>query len=100
MTVHCCSVVAERDIAELTFNVRDAFAVALDASFSVMLTVAVPVAVGVPEITPPLLMVSPAGSPVAVQMYGVVPFAPESVTLYAVFCTASGSDDVLMDGPG
>jgi len=99
LTVHCGSVVGpESDIPELTFNVSDAFAVALDASVSVILTVDVPVAVGVPEIKPPLLIVNPAGSPVAVQTYGVVPLAPASVTLYAAPCTASGSDVVEIVG--
>ena len=42
-------------------------------SVTVMLGEVVPVAVGVPEIAPEELMLRPAGSPVADQVYGAVP---------------------------
>jgi hypothetical protein len=38
-----------------------------------MITLLVPVAVGVPEMAPEELMLRPAGSPVADQVYGNVP---------------------------
>ncbi len=54
------------------------------ASVSVTATVDTPPAVGVPEITPVVaLIVSPAGSPVADQLYAVVPPDPVIVVLYA-----------------
>ena len=42
-------------------------------SVTVIEGVLVPAAVGVPEIAPVELMLRPAGSPVAVQVYGAVP---------------------------
>ena len=42
-------------------------------SVTVIEGVLVPVAVGVPEIAPVELMLRPAGSPVADQVYGAVP---------------------------
>jgi hypothetical protein len=42
-------------------------------SVTVMLGVLMPVAVGVPEMVPEELIVRPAGSPVADQVYGNVP---------------------------
>jgi hypothetical protein len=44
-----------------------------------------PAAVGVPEITPPVLIVRPVGKPVAVQLYGVVP--PVAVTVVDAYAT-------------
>jgi hypothetical protein len=42
-------------------------------SVTVIEGVLVPAAVGVPDIAPEELMLRPAGSPVAVQVYGAVP---------------------------
>src|SRR3954453_18581907 len=55
-------------------KVKDALAVADAASGAVTVTLEVPAVVGVPEMTPlDALRDRPAGSPVAVQLYGVVP---------------------------
>ena len=51
---------------------------------SVTVIVAVPAApavVGVPEITPAALMVRPAGSPIALNVYGAVPPVAPGATL-------------------
>ncbi len=55
------------------------------AAESVTLIVTLPLltAVGVPEITPPELIERPAGKPVADQLYGVVPPVAAIVMLYA-----------------
>src|SRR5262245_33627715 len=74
----------------------------LAVTWTVKLTV--PVAVGVPEITPvPALSVRPAGRlPLAsAQVYGGTPPVAASVALYGVPCVPPGSDDVVIDGgPG
>ena len=44
-----------------------------EESVTVIVGVVVPVAVGVPETAPEELMLRPAGSPVADQVYGAVP---------------------------
>src|SRR5215212_11029548 len=59
-------------------NVNDALPVAFAVSRAVTVAVKVPVAVGVPDTTPPLEMVTPGGRPVADQVYGGVP--PLAVT--------------------
>src|SRR5579864_6600678 len=63
----------------------------------------VPVAVGVPEITPvPAASDNPAGKvPEAMdQLYGVVPLVAVSVVLYAEFCVPPGKDIVVIVGGG
>ena len=54
-------------------------AVRPDASVAVAVIDEVPTPVGVPEMTPPLLMVRPSGRPVAAQVYGALP--PVAVTV-------------------
>ena len=71
--------------AEATVSERFLVAVAPAVSVSVTATVDVPAVVGVPEITPVVALTeSPAGSPVADQVYGAVPPDPVIVVLYAV----------------
>src|SRR4051812_40176222 len=61
-------------------KVKDALAVADAASWAVTVTLDVPAVVGVPEMTPlDALSDRPAGSPVAVQVYGAVP--PEALSV-------------------
>ena len=55
--------------------------------------------VGIPVITPALLMLKPVGSPDADQVYGAVPPLAASVTEYAVPTGCAGSPVVVMDGP-
>ena len=58
----------------------------------------VPVPVGVPEITPPVDSVSPAGKlepDTTVQLYGEVPPPAANVWLYATPCVPPGSGDVV-----
>ena len=45
----------------------------LELSVTVNCALKVPAEVGVPEMTPPEVMVRPAGRPVTVQLYGAVP---------------------------
>ncbi len=66
---------------------------------TVTLTVLVPAAVGVPLITPAVLIVRPAGRPVAVQVYGDVPPLAASVALYDV-PTAPGDNDAVVTVTG
>ena len=57
-----------------------------------------PDAVLFPEISPVLaLIASPAGKPLAVQLYGEVPPAAATNALYATFTWAAGSDAVVID---
>ena len=68
------------------------------ASVAVTLTVFAPDAVLLPEISPVLaLIASPAGRPVASQLYGEVPPAAATNALYATFAWAAGSDVVVME---
>jgi hypothetical protein len=66
--------------------------VGLVESVTVTFTVLVPAAVGVPPIAPvAVLSVTPAGKPVADQVYGALPPVAASVTLYGEFTTPPGS---------
>ena len=65
-------------------------AVADALSVTVMVAVpAAPAAVGVPEMTPAVLMVIPAGRPVALNVYGVVPPDTPGATLMFVIAIPS-----------
>ena len=55
-------------------------------------------ALGVPEITPPVLMVSPEGSPVAVHDNGALPPLAARVAEYAIPTTPFANDAVVTDG--
>jgi hypothetical protein len=70
-------------------------------SVTVTVKSALPAAVGVPEITPELLSVSPAGSApaVSVQVKGVTPPLAVRVSLYAVPTMPSGNRLVVMVSP-
>src|SRR6185312_10223983 len=72
--------------------------VGLVESVTVMATVLVPAAVGVPLIAPvEEFRFNPAGRPVADQVYGVVPPDAASVAPgYAVLTTPDGNEDVVM----
>ena len=60
-------------------------------------TAKVPDAVGVPLITPEVvLMLKPAGKPVAVKLVGL--FVAVIETLYAEFCVPAGNDVLLITG--
>jgi hypothetical protein len=61
-------------------EIEDVLAVAPAASVTVMVTVAEPLADGVPEITPPLVIDMPAGRPLADHVYGAVPPVAVAVT--------------------
>jgi hypothetical protein len=81
------------------------FAVALncglDESFTVIAAVLVPAAVGVPLITPVVALIdSPAGNPVADQLYGVVPPLAVTGPVYALFTVPFGRTEVVMFRPG
>ena len=67
----------------VTDQENDEVAVRPPASFAVTVTLVVPAADGVPETTPLLETVKPVGSPVAVQVYGVVPPVADSVSVAA-----------------
>ena len=70
-------------------------------SVTVIVGVYVPVAVGVPLITPDEeLILKPAGRPVAVHEYGVTPPAAVTVAEYVWFFVALGSDAVVMESAG
>ncbi len=72
-------------------------ALTVAASTTVTVTVEVPAVVGVPEMTPvPALIVRPAGSPVADQLYGGVPPTALTVAEYAVAAVPAGSDAVVI----
>jgi hypothetical protein len=68
-------------------------------SVTVIEGVLVPVAVGVPEIAPEELMLRPAGSPVADQVYGVVPPLALIEAEYAAPVKPPGNDAVAIDKP-
>jgi hypothetical protein len=59
----------------------------------------VPIAVGVPEISPPFVNVRPAGRvpEMSDQLYGPVPPVAASVWLYVMDCVPPGSEVVLTD---
>ena len=70
--------------------------VGLVESVTVIAAVLVPAALGVPVITPVALIESPAGKPVAVNVYGAVPpFAPTVGAVYATPTTPAGSEVVV-----
>jgi hypothetical protein len=56
-------------------------AVAPAASVTVKTKLKVPVTVGVPESTPAVLKLIPVGTPVAAQVFGLVPPVADMVTL-------------------
>jgi hypothetical protein len=67
------------------------------ASVTVMVTLLVPDAVGLPEIVPDAESIAnPAGNPVAVQVYGVVPPVAATGALYETPTMPPGSDEVLI----
>ena len=68
-------------------------------SVTVIEGVLVPVAVGVPEIAPEEFMLRPAGSPVAVQVYGAVPPPATIEAEYAAPVKPLGSEAVVIDRP-
>src|SRR5438045_3175527 len=84
------------------FTMSDAVpvAVAPELSVNVKPMENVPATVGVPEMTPPALIVKPDGRPLADHVYGAVPEVPATVALYATFCTPLGRVVVVTDGPG
>ena len=59
--------------AAVTVSVKEVLAFAPLASVTVALTVAAPMAVGVPDMAPEELPDKPAGRPPNDQVYGVVP---------------------------
>ena len=81
-------------------TVRDKLAVVLCCglaeSFTVIATVAVPEAVGVPLMTPAVLIDNPLGKPVADQLKGPVPPLDASVALYAEFTTPFAIEAVVI----
>ena len=68
------------------------------ASVTLTVNVEVPVPVGVPEITPPVLIVSPAGSEPAVMLnvYGRTPPVAAMLAEYAEFCVPLFNEDVVI----
>jgi hypothetical protein len=69
-------------------------------SVTVMVTLLVPAAVGMPDMTPvPALMVKPAGSPLAAQEYGCVPPAASASAAYDVPVIPIGNDAVVIESP-
>jgi hypothetical protein len=75
--------------------------VGLLESVTVTATVLVPDAVGVPPIAPvDAFSVRPAGSPVAVHVYGALPPLATRVAPYAVFTAPLGRDVVVMATAG
>jgi len=66
---------------------------------SVTVTFTVPelAAVGDPAITPPVLIVKPAGKPVAAQVYGAVPPAATNVAEYALPAGLLGKAAVVIE---
>lgn len=85
--------------AIITVNVLVALCgVGVPESATVTFTVLVPAAVGVPVICPVLgLMLSPAGNPVADQLYGCMPPSADTAALYAVPTVPLGSVAVVME---
>src|SRR5260370_39438702 len=73
--------------------------VGLVESVTVMAAVLVPPALGVPVITPAVLIESPAGKPVAVKVKGATPPLSRTCTLYAVPTVPLGSWDVVIVTP-
>lgn len=72
--------------------------VGVPESVTVTFTVLVPAAVGIPVICPVLaLMLSPAGNPVADQLYGVMPPSAATVALYAAPTVPLGSVAVVIE---
>jgi hypothetical protein len=64
---------------------------------TVIVTLLVPAAAGLPEIWPdPASMVSPAGKPLADQAYGAVPPLAFTAPLYAKPMTPLGRDEVVI----
>jgi hypothetical protein len=82
-------------------NVRDTLTTGVSESLTMTSALYFPAAVGVPLIVPVLLRASPAGMPVADQMYGLRPPPAISVATYGVVTTAAGSETVLIaSAPG
>jgi hypothetical protein len=74
------------------------WAVGAVESFTVMATVAVPAAVGVPEIVPVELPIdNPLGSPLAPNLYGVVPPVAATLLLYAEPTVPLDSEVVVIE---
>src|SRR5450759_3118184 len=71
-------------------------ALAPDESFTVTTLVVAPGVVGVPEIAPAADMLSPAGSPLALKVYGAVPPDATKLAAYAVPTVPLGADAVVM----
>lgn len=71
----------------------------LSLSATLAVKVLVPVAVGVPEMTPAVLMDKPAGSAPEdmVNVYGAIPPEAARVVLYATVVTAIGTEVVVID---
>ncbi len=73
-------------------------AVGVELSVTVIVTEAVPAAVGVPVICPvDAFIVSPAGKPAADHEYGGTPPVAAAVALYATLITPDGNAEVVMD---
>src|ERR1035437_10313292 len=67
-----------------------------EESFTVTTIVAAPGVVGVPEIAPAADMLSPAGSPLALKVYGAAPPDAAKLAAYAVPTVPFGADAVVM----
>jgi hypothetical protein len=96
------AVVIDRVGAIVTENCLVALkCVGLVASVTVTLTVAAPAALGIPVIAPVEGSIdNPAGRPVAVQAYGVMPPEAASGPLYTEPTTPFGSAAVVIVSPG
>ncbi len=72
------------------------------AELTITVNPVVPAAVGVPEITPEVESVNPAGRvpELIVHVYGVIPPVAVRVALYGVPTTTDGSDVVVMASGG
>ena len=66
------------------------------ASLTLTTMVAAPGAVGVPEIVPAADMLRPAGSPLALKVYGAVPPDAAKPALYAVPTVPLGAEAVVI----
>ena len=67
-----------------------------EESFTVTTMVAAPGAVGVPEIAPAADMLMPAGSPLALKVYGAIPPDAAKLAAYAVPTVPLGADAVVI----
>src|ERR1035437_818569 len=70
------------------------------ASFTVTTMVAAPAAVGVPEMAPAADMLRPAGSAVALKVYGAVPPDAMKDAEYAVPAVPLGAEAVVITSAG